>query len=77
MFRAKPFFFRYIYCNLPRVWEIFVSEGNSEDPFHQATLNMALYFRHNGVNVDGEEPCGQEWDETSSRCHLVKMGTWA
>ena len=38
---------------------------------------MALYFRHNGVNVDGEEPCGQEWDETSSRCHLVKMGTWA
>lgn len=54
-----------------------MSEGNSEDPFHQATLNMALYFRHNGVNVDGEEPCGQEWDETSSRCHLVKMGTWA
>lgn len=35
-----------------------MSEGNSEDLFHQATLNMALYFRHNGVNVDGEEPRG-------------------
>ena len=39
---------------------MFVSEGNSEDLFHQDALNVALYFRHNGVNVDGEEPHDQE-----------------
>lgn len=55
-----------------------MSEGNSEDPFHQATMNVALYFRHNGVNVDGEGPCGREWDETSSKASFGETGgTWA
>ena len=54
-----------------------MSEGVSEHPLLQAALNMSSYFRCNGGNAVGEEPCGKELGETSSQCRLVKMGTWA